>query len=103
MDGSWWRVLTKHDPLEKRIANHSSILALRTPNVKQSQMKLPFQKYIFIYLAVPGLVEACGIFSCSMWNLIPWPGIKPRTTALGAWNLSHWTTKEVPKMSFLYI
>ena len=97
---SWWRVLTKHDPLEKRITNHSSIFALRTPKVKQSQMKLPFQKYKFIYLAAPGLVEACGIFSCSMCNLIPWPGIKPRTTALGAWNLSHWTTREAPKCHF---
>ena len=31
MDGSWWRVLTKHGPLEKRMANHFSILALRYP------------------------------------------------------------------------
>ena len=30
-DGSWWRVLTKHGPLEKGMANHFSILALRTP------------------------------------------------------------------------
>ena len=41
---------------------------------------------------------ACGIFSCSMrtlycgmWDLVPWPGIKPRSPALGAWSLSHWT------------
>ena len=31
MDGSWWRVLTKHGPLEKGMANHFSILALITP------------------------------------------------------------------------
>ena len=31
MDGSQWRVLTKRGPLEERIANHSSILAVRTP------------------------------------------------------------------------
>ena len=31
MDGSWWRVLTKCGPLEKEMANHFSILALRTP------------------------------------------------------------------------
>ena len=31
MDRSWWRVLTKWGPLEKRMANHFSILALRTP------------------------------------------------------------------------
>ena len=31
MDGSWWRGLTKRGPLEKGMANHFSILALRTP------------------------------------------------------------------------
>ena len=31
MDGSWWSGLTKHGPLEKGMANHFSILALRTP------------------------------------------------------------------------
>ena len=31
MDRSWWRVLTKHDPMEKGMANHLSILALRIP------------------------------------------------------------------------
>ena len=31
MDGSWWRVLTECGPLEKGMANHFSILALRTP------------------------------------------------------------------------
>ena len=34
--------------------------------------------------------------SCSMWDLVPWPGIKPELPALGAWILSHWTTSEVP-------
>ena len=30
-DGSWWRGLTECAPLEKGMANHISILALRTP------------------------------------------------------------------------
>ena len=30
MDGSWWRVLTKCGPLEKGMANHVSVFALRT-------------------------------------------------------------------------
>ena len=30
-DGSWWRGLTECGPLEKGMANHFSILALRTP------------------------------------------------------------------------
>ena len=31
-----------------------------------------------------------------MRDLIPWPGMEPRPPALGAWILSHWTTREVP-------
>ena len=31
MDGSWWRGLTECGPLEEGMANHFSILALRTP------------------------------------------------------------------------
>ena len=31
-----------------------------------------------------------------MWDLIPHPGIKPRSLALGVQSLSHWTTGEVP-------
>ena len=44
MDGSLWRVLTKRGPLEKGMANHFSIFALRTPwtvwNVKNIVIKL---------------------------------------------------------------
>ena len=49
---------------------------------------------LFIYLAALGL-------SCSMWDLAPWPGIKPGPPALGAQSLSHWTTREVPPSWFL--
>ena len=31
IDGPWWRVLTKCGPLEKGMANHFNILALKTP------------------------------------------------------------------------
>ena len=31
MVGSWWRGLTECGPLEKGMANHFSILALKTP------------------------------------------------------------------------
>ena len=37
MDGSWWRVLTKRGPLEKGMANHFSILALRIRIVWQGR------------------------------------------------------------------
>ena len=44
---------------------------------------------LFIYLAVLGL-------SCSMWDLVPEPGMEPRPPRLGAQSLSHCTTREVP-------
>ena len=31
---------------------------------------------------------ACWMFSCGMWNLVPWPGLNPRPL--------HWTTREIP-------
>ena len=49
----------------------------------------PFFFLIFIYLAAPGL-------GCNMRDLVPWPGVKPRPSALGARSLSYWTTREVP-------
>ena len=43
MSGSWWRDLTECGPLEKGMANHFSILALRTPwqNDRIMKEKLP--------------------------------------------------------------
>ena len=58
--------------------------------------------YLFIWLCQV-LVGVCGIFnwdlqtvSCGMWDLGPWPGIKPWPPALGAQSLNHRTTREVP-------
>ena len=45
---------------------------------------------------------APGLSSCGMWNLVSWPGIEPRPPALGAWSLSHWTTREVPGCNAWY-
>ena len=42
-------------------------------------------------------VAACGIFSCGMWHLVPFPGMEPRLPALGAQSLSRWTTREVSR------
>ena len=49
---------------------------------------------VFIYLFIYFLVVSCRIFSClmqalscSMWDLVPWQGIKLRPLALGAWSL----------------
>ena len=62
--------------------------------------QLIFKKYLFIWLH--------QVFSCSrqtlnwcMWDLGPWGGIESGRPALGALNLSHWTTREVPDNWFL--
>ena len=81
---------------------------------------LPFKKYyyllLFVCLAGPGLSWGlqdlpsslcrwdlcCGMqaLSCSMLDLIPWPGIKPGSPSLGSCSLSHWTTREIPGSPF---
>ena len=45
------------------------------------------------------LVATCKNFSCSLWDLVPWLGLLPRYPALGAQRLSHWTTREVLRLS----
>ena len=58
--------------------------------------------YLFIWLRWVSVL-AHGIFnlhcgmqtlSCGMWELVPQPGTEPRSLALGAWSLTHWTTRE---------
>ena len=39
--------------------------------------------------------------SCGMGDLVPWPGIEPRSPLLGAWSYSHWATREVPSFFLL--
>ena len=50
----------------------------------------------FIDLAVRVLVATFNIFSCSMWNLAPWPGIEPGPPILGVQSLIHWITRDIP-------
>ena len=52
------------------------------------------EHYFFFFLTI--YLVALGL-SCSMWDLAPWPGIKPRPPASTAPSLSHWTTTEVPE------
>ena len=47
----------------------------------------PPTKYLFILAAL-----GC---SCSMWSLVPRPGVKPGPPALEACSLSHWTARQV--------
>ena len=47
-----------------------------------------------IYLAMLSL-------SCGMWDLVLSPRIELRSSAFGVLNLSHWSTREVPIMSYM--
>ena len=42
-----------------------------------------------------------GTLNCGMWDLFPWPGIKPRPPVLGAQSLSPWTSRGVPSLCSL--
>ena len=58
-------------------------------------------------LKLQGLHQSCGSLQivvffklwrtlyCGMWDLVPWPGVKPRLPASEAWNLNYRTTGEV--------
>ena len=55
---------------------------------------ITFSLFIWLHWV---FVAALGIFSCGMWDLVPWQGSNPGPLpALGAQSLSQWTTREVP-------
>ena len=54
-----------------------------------------FFQYILVWLHQV-FVAACRILSCSTWDLVPWPEIKPGPPALGVQSLSHRITGETP-------
>ena len=49
----------------------------------------PCMRSLYFLLATPGL-------SCGIWDLVPWPRIKPRSPALGCRVLTTRTTRETP-------
>ena len=48
-------------------------------------------------------ILAYRIFSCDMWDLVPWPRFEPGAPALGEQKLSLWTTREVPAVVLLIV
>ena len=48
-------------------------------------------------------LQHAGSFVKGMWSLAPWPGIEPKPLAMGAWSLSHWTTREVPLLQLFIL
>ena len=81
-------------------SHHSSILAGHLCLIK---FTMTFQSYFFwedtwrcVFFDLGVFVWLGAGLSCSMWAPVPQPGIKPQPPALTMWNLSQWTTREVP-------
>ena len=72
---------------------HLSNVWRLSPFVSDYSLK---KMFLFIYLPMIGL-------SCSMWDLVLWPGIKREPPALGAWSFSHWTTRELLVFPFFIV
>ena len=64
---------------------------LGTPTKGLKSISLYIYFILLIYLTV---LRHMGSFNHGMWELVSWPGIKPGPPALGAWCLSHWTTRK---------
>ena len=81
-----------------------SLPSLIPSNVSHSAIHfLSFFKnliYVFIWLhwvhRIFDLHCSMRTLSWGMWDLVLWPGVEPQPPALGAWSVSHWTTREVP-------
>ena len=65
-----------------------------------SFLNLFLKEYVFIWL--PRILAAVhGIFfTCSMWDLVPWPEFEPRPLALGTRNFSHWPPGMSPHLFY---
>ena len=104
LDRSCWRVLTKCDPLEKGMANHFSILALRTPwtvwkgkKIEHWKMNSPGRQVPNMLLEISGEItlERMKRWSQSKNNtqLWMWLVIEARSDvvksniAIGTWNV----------------
>ena len=78
MDGSWWRVLTKHDPLEKGMTNHFSILALRTPRTVGTSVQ-------FSHSVVSNSLQPHRLQHARLPCPSPNPGVYPYSCPLSQW------------------
>ena len=86
--------------LEKEMATHTSVLAWKIPGTGKpgGQPSMGSHRVGHDWSDLTATVTATAGLSCSMQDLVPWPGIEPGPGALGAWSLSHWTTREVPEV-----
>ena len=78
-------------------------LYCKTSNAETGALYSVFRKEVKKVGEWEHFVLAHELFSCGMQDLLPWPGMEPGPRALGAWSLSHWTTRKVPRVILLII
>ena len=74
-----------HSPQGQIQTHRTQVATCLQPHTTQHTLRIVF---FFFWL----LWAACG-------NLVPWPGIEPRPTAVRPWSPKHWTSREVPQGS----
>ena len=104
MFNTWWAMLTLG-------FRHLSVILHEVGWVKGISVKGVIIIFI-IYLTTPGLSYSMqdffsllwhvwSFFGCDMWELAPWPRIKPRPPELKAQSLSYWLPgKSLPFIYF---
>ena len=101
--GKLWE-FTRHCTRHLDIADYL-IFTITLKQVKDFRSKMqsifpaiPGNSFFFKFLSAVGvrvLITAHRTFSCSMWDLVPWPGMESGPPALEAQSFSHWTAREV--------
>ena len=55
-----------------------------------------FYCLFYLFRLCQVLAVACELLvAAGMWDLVLWSGVEHRPPALGAWSLTHWTTRKV--------
>ena len=100
------RSLGWEDPLEKKMAPDSSILAWKIPRTEEPGRLQSMgsqrvgcdlatkQQQRILYLTAHFILFLAALHS--MWDHSSLTRIEPTLPALEAWSLKHWTTREVP-------
>ena len=95
--GTTWKQICPHKPSDENPAqvNTLTVVLQRIPLSHAWAPGSYHFKVMWFYFIIFKIFWPCyaahGIF-------IPWAGIEPRPPALEAWNLNHWTVRQVTNM-----
>ena len=81
-----WRPITNVDNVSKSV--NVTVWSIVSISVLWRLWLIWFYNLFFFNLTALGLSCSMWTLSCSIWDQVPWPGIKPRPHALGVQSLS---------------